>query len=372
MASNARGLGLIGCGDFGLFCLDAYRTMDRVRIAAVADVRQQVADRFAERYSVQAHYDADALIARDDVDIVHVATPPSSHHELVIKALRAGKHVLCEKPLAMTVDQANEMLDLAREKDLMCPVNFVLRYNPVTEAVKAVLDSGALGKVLSGRLTNCAGDSKLGVDHWFWNRQVGGGIFIEHGVHFFDLYRYWLGDGHAISAHIEPREGTGQEDRFHCMVRHDDGALVSHYHGFDQVGLMDRTDHRMVCELGDVRVDGWIPLEITVDAAVDEDALAKLQAALPNAQIETLAEWDPETTGVVAGRGQQRKLSKRVRMHWTPDADKQKVYANSVKDLLADQLDWLDEASHQRTVSEANGLAAVELAEAATNLADMR
>ena len=181
------GLGLIGCGAFGLFCLDAYKEMPQVRIAAVADMRGEVADAFGRDFNVPAYHKPEELIGDESVGLVHVATPPASHHELVMKALAAGKHVLCEKPLAMTVAEGEQMLDAARRAERICPVNFVLRYNPVTDAVKAVLDSGVLGACLSARLTNCAQDTNLVPEHWFWDREKSGGIFVEHGVHFFDL-----------------------------------------------------------------------------------------------------------------------------------------------------------------------------------------
>ena len=299
------GLGLIGCGGFGEFCLDAFRTMEQVRIAAVADVYKQAAERLGAKFGVPAHGDPAGLIRQEGVEIVHVATPPGSHHELVMAAIAAGKHVLCEKPLATRLADADEMLAAAEAAGVIVPVNFVLRYNAVTEAVKAVIDSGALGAVLAARLTNCAGDSKLAADHWFWDKSVSGGIFIEHGVHFFDLYAHWLGAGEILDAHVETRRDaagasqlgcgqgmslgagqasslrSGQEDRVMCTIGFDSGAVASHYHGFDQVHLMDRTDHRLVCELGDMRVAGWIPLSIDIDALVNDRTQEQLKPAAP-------------------------------------------------------------------------------------------
>ncbi|MFP4104529.1 MAG: Gfo/Idh/MocA family protein [Phycisphaerae bacterium] len=365
------GFGLIGCGAFAEFTMQAFQQIPGVKLVAVADTFHMAVKRFQEKYDVPGHYDGGELIQRDDVDVVHIATPPSSHYELVMQAVRAGKHVLCEKPLAMNMQQANAMLKAAAEKNLIVPVNFVLRYNEVTEAVKQVIDSGVLGKVLSARLTNCAGDSKLGPEHWFWDPAVAGGIFIEHGVHFFDLYSYWLGEGKVIHSHTETREGTTQEDRVTCELRYRNGAVVSHYHGFDQVSLMDRTDHRMVCELGDIRVDGWIPLTMTVDAVVDDAGLAKLQECCPDAQIETLEKYD-EGTGSVSGRGKQRKATAKVRLTYTPTPDKQEAYSNSAVHLLRDQLEFLADPSHQRKVNEENGRRAVALAEAAAKMARKR
>jgi len=388
------GLGLIGCGSFGEFCLDAFSTMDLVRVAAVADVNEAAARRLGAKFRVPAHGEAMDLIRREDVEIVHVATPPSSHHELVMAAVAAGKHVLCEKPLATRLAHADEMLAAACDAGVIVPVDFVLRYNAVTDAVRAVIDSGVLGKVLAGRLTNCAKDSKLGADHWFWDKSVSGGIFIEHGAHFFDLYTYWLGEGEVLDAHTEtrrdaaqaaqmgsrgglalgagqgPRLRSGQEDRVQCTIRFAGGAVAHHYHGFDQVHLMDRTDHRLVCELGDLRVNGWIPLSLEIDALVSDETQGQLEAACPHAGIEVLASYEGADR-TPTGRGVRRNVARRIRLTWEPAADKQSVYADSLRALLADQIAYLRDPSHCRRITEANGRAALALGEKAAKLAAM-
>lgn len=363
------GLGLIGCGAFGLFCLDMYSKMEDLHAVAVADVRENVAKDFAKEFDLGAYTDPAELIQREDVDIVHIATPPSTHYELVLAALRAGKHVLCEKPLAMTDGQAKEMLDAAKKADRIAPVNFVLRYNEITHAVKRIIDAGVLGNVLSARLTNCAGDSSLHPEHWFWNKNLSGGIFIEHGVHFFDLYQHWLGPGKVISAHTEKRTGTKQEDRVTCVVRHEDGAVVDHYHGFDQISHMDRTNHHMVCEMGDIWVDGWIPLQVTIDAAVDDEDAERLMDYCATDDIRVVEEYEHEQRQVM-GRGEMRYVTKRIRLHYCPEHDKQLIYANSVRDLMADQIHYIRDHSHVRTVTETNGQHAVALAESAVKLAE--
>jgi len=365
------GLALIGCGAFGMFCLESFSRMDEVRVAAVSDVRTGVADEFARKFNVPAHYDSDELIARDDVRIVHIATPPSTHHELAVKAIRAGKHVLCEKPLAVTVEQGSEILAAAAQANVLAPVNFILRYNQVTDAVKAVIDSGVLGKVLAARLTNCASDTPLLQDHWFWDREVSGGIFIEHGVHFFDLYSHWLGPAEVLDAHTETREGTDQQDRVMCTLRHAGGAVSSHYHAFDQYLVMDRTDHRLVCELGDIVVNGWIPLDMTVYAATDDAGSERLAACCPGAKLEVLDDYGTAHAEGLS-RGRTRHITRRIRLPHTPEPDKQAVYAASVRQLLADQIATIRDPSHQRRVAEQNGQDALVLAETAAKLAAKR
>ena len=362
------GLGLIGCGAFGRFCLDAYSKMDCVKAAAVADVRPEVAESFGQDFSVPAYADPRELIADDSVQIVHIATPPSSHRELLLAAAGGGKHVLCEKPLALNLAEADEMLAAAADSGTIAPVNFVLRYNMVTRAVKRIIDSGLMGSVLAGRLTNSASDSMLAPEHWFWDREISGGIFVEHGVHFFDFYNCLLGAGNVIDAHSEVRPGTTQEDRVMCTVRHDCGAVVSHYHGFDQPAMMDRTTHHMVCELGDIRINGWIPLELTVDAVVDDSGREQLLDICPGAQVDVIETFAPEK-GTLPSRGVRRKVTQRIGLHYVPQADKQSVYADSAADLLADQVAYIRDNTHRREIDESNGRDALAQAEQACGLA---
>ncbi len=363
------GLGLIGCGEFGRFCLAAFSQMPDVRIVATTDVIRDAAAAAADPYDAHIYDDPAELAASDEVDIVHIASPPSTHHPLALLALRAGKHVLCEKPLAMNTSQADEILTAARDADAICPVNFVLRYNQVTDATKRIIDSGVLGKVLSARLTNCAFDSFMPPTHWFWDKSVSGGIFIEHGVHFFDLYSHWLGAGKVIWSHTERREGTDLVDRATCTVRHESGAIASHYHGFDQVQPMDRTDHRIVCELGDIRVDGWIPLSLSVDAVVDDAGAEKLAACCDGCDIEVLETYTPADAVRLVGRGRQRQPTKRIHLTYFPCPDKQAVYGASARALLDDQIAYIRDRAHPRRITETNGRDSLALAQEAVTLA---
>ena len=366
--SEPLGLGLIGCGAFGQFCLDAYSSIDCVKAVAVADVRAEAAESFGKTFSVPAYNDPADLIADESVQIVHIATPPSSHHQLVLAAAGAGKHVLCEKPLAMNLDQADEMLDAVAGSGTIAPVNFVLRYNQVTAALKRIIDSGVLGQVLSARLTNGASDSMLAPNHWFWDKKVSGGIFIEHGVHFFDFYNSLLGDGVVMDANVEVRASTTQEDRVMCTVKHPCGAIVNHYHGFDQPAVMDRTTHHMLCELGDIRVNGWIPLEIDIDAAVSDDGAQQLSDICPGAEIKVIETFAPDR-GTLPSRGVPRSVTKRINLHHVPQPDKQSVYADSVRALLVDQISYIRDNTHQRQIDESNGRTAVAMAQQACLLA---
>jgi predicted dehydrogenase len=193
MPDAKLGVGLLGCGAFGRFCLREFAAMPELRAAAVADMVPETARKAGEEFAVPVCPDIHALAARDDVQIIHIATPPSTHRELAIAALDAGKHVLCEKPLATIVADARRMIEVARTARRFLAVNLIMRYDPLNQAVARILETGLLGAPLHAFFENYAGDTPLGAGHWFWKPHISGGIFIEHGVHFFDLFRMWLG-----------------------------------------------------------------------------------------------------------------------------------------------------------------------------------
>lgn len=361
-------VGLAGCGAFGLFCMEAYSKLPSVRIVAAARAsKPQARERCAE-LGADVLDTYEKLLARDDVDIVHVATPPARHYELVTAALRAGKHVLCEKPLDVELARAEEILQLASRSRKVLAVNFVLRYSPVVEWVRSVLDSGVLGRPLAGQLVNCGSDSGLTDDHWFWDKSSSGGIFVEHGVHFFDLYEYWFGAGSVVEAHAEPHE-DGREDRVFCTVRHHDGTIAEHSHQFDQISPLDRTRHRLICELGDVHVTGWVPSELTVDAAVDQDGAERLTEAVPQADLTVTERFDARFGGGIVGRGVKRKVDRRVRLTARRSDDKENCYADDLRALLADQVAFIRDASHKRKLTEDSAIASLRAATKAAELA---
>src|SRR3954465_13693000 len=215
MASMDDGLlrlGVNGCGGFGLFALQHLTQVSGVKLVGMAGTHRPAALAAAARFGVDDNDDVGELLGRDDVDVVYIATPPFLHHPQALAALEAGKHVIVEKPLALTVAQADELVALARRRDRLLVANLMQRYNPLFAAVRKLVETRVLGEVLHGTFENYASDENLPADHWFWDRSKSGGIFVEHGVHFFDLLEGWLGKGTLQAAQVGLRPGTQIEE----------------------------------------------------------------------------------------------------------------------------------------------------------------
>ncbi len=168
-------------------------------------------------------------------------------------ALLAGKHVICEKPAALKAREAEELSAIAASKKLLYTVNLMQRYNPLFKTIKAIIQENILGNFLHGYFENYASSEKLNPEHWFWDESKSGGIFIEHGVHFFDLFAGWLGEGKIVGAWqlTRPHQKEHVIDRVQATVLYK-GGIVNFYHGFDQPEILDRQEFRLLFERGEI------------------------------------------------------------------------------------------------------------------------
>jgi len=387
-------VGLVGCGGFARFAVRQYRSLPGVSIEAVADVNPTAAERAAAELDAAVLPPAEVL-AHPGLDLVYIATPPACHFEQAAAALSAGHHVLVEKPLATTVDDARELERMASDQGLVCVANLLERYCPLAETVRRLLASRLLGNLVHGLFINEAADEGLGPGHWFWDRSASGGIFVEHGVHFFDLVDSWLGPGRVVTAARSvrrPAHATGNgdgarpggcEEQVLCTCRYPanhvlelpgehrpaQGGILFHFeHGFHQPAPLDRQEMRLVFERGEVRLFDWVPTHGTLRALVDDEAAAALTALLPRATVRP-AETLSGGGRMVRGRFREWRATTIVAIEFSAGGDKMAVYAAAVRDLAADQIARIRDPGHVRRLTEADSVSAVTLACEADRLA---
>ncbi len=363
-------LGVIGCGGFGLYALQQFAQVPGVKLAGMAGTHRQAAYAAALRFGIPDIEDVGKMLERDDIDLVYIATPPFLHHPQAMQALRAGKHVICEKPLAMTVAQADEMIAEAHQRDRLLVANLMQRYNPVSDSVGRLVQAGVLGEFLHGTFENYASDENLGPGHWFWDLSKSGGIFIEHGVHFFDLFAGWLGPGRVVSAELGLRPGASPpiEEHVHCTVRYGQSMLVSFYHGFHQTGRMDRQELRLVFERGDVTLYDWVPTRVRVHAIADEAQTRALCELFPGARLDATATYGPKERAC-EGRHKTLDVYQMLELSWGEGTNKSQRYGELLRALVADQLAWVRDHAHRRRITEQNGRDSLAVACAADQMA---
>jgi predicted dehydrogenase len=191
-------LGVFGYGFIAGVHVEALRHVAGVTVAGVCGPRQEGVAAFAQRYAIaQTYADPDALLARDDLDGVLVDTPDATHYDLVMRAVRAGKHVFCEKPLARTVDEAREMYAAAGAAKRRTVVGFSMRWNTVLNNVKALIENDELGEIVHvhGQSFNPA-LVRSDRPRFTWRtdaERTGTGILGDLGAHYVDATHFLLG-----------------------------------------------------------------------------------------------------------------------------------------------------------------------------------
>ncbi len=334
---------------------------------AMAGTHRPQAIACARRFGIPDPIEVEELVAHPDIDIVYIATPPFLHYPQAKLALEAGKHVIVEKPLAIRLEHAEELLELARQQNRLLITNLMQRYNTLFGKVKRLIEEKPLGELLHAYFENYATDEGLPPDHWFWDREKSGGIFIEHGVHFFDLFEGWLGEGEMLSAQRSLRPGGGVEEQVSCTVRYQGHILVHFYHGFHQVARMDRQEMRFVFELGDVTLYEWIPTRVRVHAVLDEAQTRTLSEIFPRAILDVSAVYGGETRHA-RSRFQERDLYQMLDLHWGLDDQKMHNYGRLLRAMMGDQLAYLRNPNHERVLTEQNGYRSLKMAVLATEM----
>lgn len=190
-------VGVIGVGFIGPAHMEGIRRLG-FDVVAVAEATQELAAEAAERLLVPKPYgDWKDLIADPEIDVVHIASPNFLHHEHAKAALEAGKHVVCEKPLAMTAEESGELVRLAKEKNLVNGVNFNIRFYPLVHEAKARIESGGLGDKLYIVQGSYLQDWLLLDTDWNWRLEpeFGGELraVADIGSHWMDLIMFVTG-----------------------------------------------------------------------------------------------------------------------------------------------------------------------------------
>jgi len=143
-------VGVIGTGFIGPAHIEALRRLGNIDVVALAECSDGVAKSKAETLGVERYYgDYKQLLKDNEIESVHICSPNYLHYEMAKAALEAGKHVICEKPLAVNVGQAEELVELADEKGLVNAVNFNIRYYPLMRQLRLMVDKGDVGEVFA-------------------------------------------------------------------------------------------------------------------------------------------------------------------------------------------------------------------------------
>lgn len=362
-------IGIVGAGGFAGFAVKNFLQLPGVKIIAVTDINTEAAEKIATENDASVYTDLETLLEDENIDLVYIATPPFLHYQQSKMALKAGKHVICEKPAALKTSEAEELRQLAASHQLLYTVNLMQRYNPLYDVVDKIVKEKSLGNFLHGFFENYASDETLGIDHWFWDKEKSGGIFIEHGVHFFDMFSGWLGAGTVVNAiQMQAPESKGKMiDRVQATVLYKEGT-VNFYHGFDQPDMLDRQEMRLQFERGEITLYEWVPVKMKLHGLLQIDQLKFLEELIGEYSVVYHNQTQPGSQKV-KGRFAEINFDIEVTLESGNVAEKQKRYGQLLISMLTDQWKWIKNKNHIRIIDSNNAVESLRMAEQAKNIA---
>jgi len=231
--SKTLGVGCIGLGAAGSGHARTFAACPDARVLYAADADAQACARVARQVDgLQCTDDYRKLLERSEVELVVVSTPHSSHRRIVVDALSAGKHVFCEKPLAMNAAECDEMIATANETGRRLLVFQTHRYNPPFRVLKRFVDENDTGRPLFGVILYLGNELERMSDPHSWKgtyAQAGGGVLLDGGAHVVDLANWYFGRPVSVSAHTRIPdawpEGKG-EITGELLITYENGTIA--------------------------------------------------------------------------------------------------------------------------------------------------
>jgi len=362
------GLGVVGCGGFGLYALQHFLQVPGVSLLGMAQTARPQALAAAKRFGLGEPITLEELCKKPDIDMVYVATPPFLHYEHAKIALQNGKHVICEKPLTLKLEHADELLDYASRHGLLFVTNQMQRYNPLIGQVTTLIREKLLGEPLHAFFENYACDEGLAPDHWFWDRTKSGGIFIEHGVHFFDVFAEWFGKGELLAAQHVLRPESKVEETVNCTLRYPQGVLANFFHTFTQPGRMDRQTWRILFERGDITLHHWVPVQLELYGAVDEAQTRRLMEVFPGTRLDIKAAYGGADR-VARARFKPVDIQQMISLREGLGDEKLVRYGELLRSLFSDQKKAIEDPNHVPKLTGQDARDALRLAVEASAMA---
>ncbi len=270
---------LVGCGTMGRVHTNGYKNIDNAKLVAVCDINREKAQLLSDINGSKVYTSFDEMLKNEEFDILDVCLPTYMHKEFSLKGMDCGKHIFCEKPIALSVEDANIMIDTAKEKGLKFSVGHVLRFFPAYKSAIKTVESGKTGPIKLIRTTRNQGFPQWSWENWYNDYEKSGGPIVDLIIHDFDWIAQSFGDVDRVYA----KSFNGKvENKEHCMatLRLKNGA-IAHVEG--SWGFPNGYPFRTTFEL--VGTQGQIEYDNIKNAGVEKmtcDEVYKAQYISPN------------------------------------------------------------------------------------------
>jgi len=224
-------IGVVGCGQMGQKHARNCAAFKGVIVTAVADTNKKRAHTLADELKAAAYPDSETLVKEADIDALIVATPPAEHGKDALAAIKAGKDVLIEKPIALDIASAKSLCNAAGKSSVVNAVGFHLRYAPITQKAKSLIAGKRVTQVRS--VTTTGYYLNFDMPLWFLQKKHSGGPLLEQTLHMIDAARYMVGDITRVFAQgdriVKPElRKFDSEDTMVLAYKFANGALGTH------------------------------------------------------------------------------------------------------------------------------------------------
>lgn len=360
------GIGVIGLGNFGKFLIQAFQNNSLAEVVAIADTNELNVKEAGDSFLIKRRYlDYELLLKDPLVELVVIATPPFLHYKIAMQALKKNKHIWLEKPPAISIYELENIIKFAKSQRCKAFVDFELRYSPLWLAVNEIVKKQIMGSTQNIRLENFASDEKLGQNHWFWDKKISGGIFIEHNIHFFDLYCNIFGTPKLEFAYSIDRK-KNVEDRVLAGLTFPNGVWSTVWHSFTRCGFLEKTATDIMFERGELRVEGWIPAKLSGKALLTENQLVELKKIIPPSGLE-INRKPPQN--IFSANWQVFTAKAEVKIDWELCGTKQENYISLVNEVLKEVVRAMNDRKYCAAIDLSVAVAPLKIAQKANQMA---
>tara|TARA_Y100000310_G_scaffold274290_1_gene290201 strand:+ start:4123 stop:5148 length:1026 start_codon:yes stop_codon:yes gene_type:complete len=228
MAKKKLGIGVIGCGRVAPYHFSAIKAIDECELVAVCDGDKERLEEAGGKQKVKTYDDYGKMLKDKNVDVVSICTPHGSHAEHAIMAAKAGKHIITEKPMAMTVEDADKMIAEAKKNKVRLFVIKQNRYNPPIVKLKQAVDKGRFGKMVLINTTVfwTRPQDYFDMDKWRGTKSDDGGVLMNQASHHIDLVHWMGGDVESVFGYGATRtHQLDVEDTAVAVLKFKSGAM---------------------------------------------------------------------------------------------------------------------------------------------------
>lgn len=210
---------VIGVGTMGKNHARVYSEINNAELVAVADTNQQALEKIGNKYKIKTYTDYREMLACENIDVVSIVVPTMLHHRIALDCINAKKHVLVEKPIASTLEEAKEIIEAARMNNVKLTIGHIERFNPAVQEMKKKIKEGQIGKVYEIVV------KRIGP---FPARIRDVGVVIDLSVHDIDVMRYILeSEPSRIYAETEKKINTDHEDLLCAMIKFNNEVICN-------------------------------------------------------------------------------------------------------------------------------------------------